>query len=135
MPMDLSSAGRSFDLSHLSMKNVKSRASFTPTNLAKQSRMTPLLPTLSISLFRDGLFCPVKCLRHYLTTTSQFRQKEGLFLAIAKPHQAVVSSTIARWLKFILVSAGVDTTIFTAHSTEGALPPKLSCQGLPFSPS
>ena len=43
-----------------------------------------------------------------------------LFLALIKPHKAVTSSTIARWLKSLLEAAGIDTTVFTAHSAQGA---------------
>ena len=42
-----------------------------------------------------------------------------LFLAIIKPHKAVTSRTIARWLKFLLESAGIDTSVFNAHSVRG----------------
>ena len=43
-----------------------------------------------------------------------------LFVAFIKPHHAVTSSTIARWLKTTLEQAGIDTAIFKAHSTRGA---------------
>ena len=43
-----------------------------------------------------------------------------LFLAIIKPHGAVPSSTIARWLKNVLKAAGIDVSIFGAHSVRGA---------------
>jgi len=41
-------------------------------------------------------------------------------VAIVKPHQAVTSVTIARWLKQLLQAAGVDITTFTSHSVRGA---------------
>jgi len=41
-------------------------------------------------------------------------------VAIVKPHQAVTSSTIARWLKQLLQAAGVDISTFTSHSVRGA---------------
>ena len=43
-----------------------------------------------------------------------------LFVAFIKPHHAVTSSTIARWLETTLEQAGIDTSIFKAHSTRGA---------------
>ena len=36
------------------------------------------------------------------------------------PHKAVTSSSIARWLRTILEEAGIDSSIFGAHSTCGA---------------
>ena len=43
-----------------------------------------------------------------------------LFIAHCKPHKPVTSSTIARWLKEIMKEAGIDTSIFKAHSCRGA---------------
>ena len=43
-----------------------------------------------------------------------------MFLALIKPYKAVTSSTIARWLKSLLEAAGIDTSVFTAHSVRGA---------------
>ncbi len=41
-------------------------------------------------------------------------------MSFIRLHKAVTSSSIARWLKTILEEAGIDTTIFGAHSTRGA---------------
>lgn len=43
---------------------------------------------------------------------------------------AVASSTIARWIKSILLSAGVDTSFCTAHSTRGASSSKAATSGV-----
>ena len=40
-----------------------------------------------------------------------------MFLAVVRPHKPVCSSTLARWLKSLLDKAGIDTSIFEAHST------------------
>ena len=55
----------------------------------------------------------------YETATRSLRdnnQETKLFLATIKPHKAVASSAIARWLKTIMERAGIDTAIFKAHS-------------------
>ena len=41
-------------------------------------------------------------------------------MSFIRPHKAVTSSSIARELKTILEEAGIDTSIFGAHSTRGA---------------
>ena len=41
-------------------------------------------------------------------------------LALIKPNKAITSSTVARWLKSLLESAGIDTSVFNAHSVRGA---------------
>ena len=43
-----------------------------------------------------------------------------MFLAVVRPHKPVCSSTLARWLKSLLDKAGIDTSIFKAHSTRSA---------------
>ena len=45
--------------------------------------------------------------------------RAALFIALIKPYKAVTSSTIARWLKSLLEAAGIDTSVFTAHSVRG----------------
>ena len=37
-----------------------------------------------------------------------------------KPHKPVSSSTVARWLKTVLNNAGIDASIFKAHSVRSA---------------
>ena len=37
-----------------------------------------------------------------------------------KPHRAVTSSTIGRWIKIVLGQAGIDTERFSGHSTRCA---------------
>ena len=43
-----------------------------------------------------------------------------MFVSFIKPHKAVTSSKIARWLRSILEHSGIDPSIFGAHSTRGA---------------
>ena len=41
-------------------------------------------------------------------------------MSFIKPHKAVTSSTIARWLRLTLEQSGIDSSIFGAHSIRGA---------------
>ena len=55
----------------------------------------------------------------YEDRTRSFRQWRGpspLFLTTIRPHNLVSSSTIAQWLKGLLGKAGIDISIFKAHS-------------------
>ena len=61
----------------------------------------------------------------YESLTSTFRpvdpaQPNKLFLAIIRPHKPDKSATLAHWIKNLLVKSGIDSNIFTAHSTRGA---------------
>lgn len=69
----------------------------------------------------DCIICPVASIEFYLSLASKMKIKSNyLFVSYRKPHLAVTPSTIARWIKTILASAGIDITSFSAHSTRGA---------------
>ena len=75
---------------------------------------------------QDPNLCPRSDLLSYIKRTESFRQignrfSEQLFISYCKPHKAVTSCTIARWQKTILKRAGIDTSIFTAHSFRSAV--------------
>ena len=89
-----------------------------------QNFFFPSLPDLPV-------LCPVLALKEYENQTRKVRAKETkLFVAIIKPHRAVTSSTIARWLKAVLKASGVDTSIFDAHSVRGASSSKAANMGI-----
>ena len=68
--------------------------------------------------------CPVACLREYIKKTENHRNRSGdsqpLFLATQRPYSPVSSTSIGRWLKLTLQDAGIDISVFKAHSTRGA---------------
>ena len=76
------------------------------------------------ALKNNGQLCPVTCLREYIKRTAKLRNHSGvnqpLFLATQKPYSPVTSTSIGRWLKLTLQDAGIDTSVFKAHSTRGA---------------
>ena len=116
---------RSADLSQLDISRMRTLANgvaFVPTVLAKQSRQgKPIEEFFFPSLPGNTPLCPVASLQAYLDKTTSLRGEETrLFVSFIRPHKAVTSSSIARWLKTILEEAGIDTSIFGAHSTRGA---------------
>ena len=116
---------RSADLSQLDTSRMRSgvnSVSFIPSTLAKQSRQgKPTEPFFFPSLPQNPILCPVRTLSVYLDKTNQVQGSETkIFLSFIKPHKAVTSSTIARWLRTILKQAGINTEIFSAHCTRGA---------------
>jgi integrase len=76
--------------------------------------------------------CPVSTFLEYRQRTSSLRSKQQsrLFIAVRKPHRPVTSATIGHWLKKTLKLSGIDTSIFTAHSTRGAATSKASTAGI-----
>jgi len=72
----------------------------------------------------DNRLRVVECLKEYERRTLSFRQQdEGasskLFLSYISPHKAVSSQRIAHWIKDMLQLAGIDTSVFSAHSVRG----------------
>ena len=69
----------------------------------------------------NSLLCPVSQTEAYMSHTQSLRGEGSLlFFSLRKPHSPVCSATIARWIKSVLQDAGIDTTVFKAHSTRAA---------------
>ena len=135
MLLALTRPSRSADLSQLNIQRRQFNPEgvvFVPDNLPKQARKGKPIKSFFFPVFPDNnSLCPVSTLRAYEERTSPLRMGETkLFLAIIKPHKAVSSSTIARWLKKLLEVAGIDTSVFSAHSTTGASSFKASNLGV-----
>ncbi|VDH89896.1 Hypothetical predicted protein [Mytilus galloprovincialis] len=91
-------------------------------DLLKQTRPGYQLPEIFIEAFKpDYRICVVHTLHEYLERTNKLRlNNTQLFLSFQKPYKPVKKGTIAKWIKQVLIMAGIDMTIFTPHSTRGA---------------
>ncbi|KAL4703248.1 hypothetical protein ACJJTC_002468 [Scirpophaga incertulas] len=86
--------------------------------LIKTSALNPNQPLLTLPYFPDRPnVCPAKCLTNYLKITSDIRKCPSLFISYKKPHLAVSVNTLSRWVKMVLSASGINTTIFSSHST------------------
>ncbi|KZS01974.1 Uncharacterized protein APZ42_001167, partial [Daphnia magna] len=73
------------------------------------------------------------CLQSYIARTSNLRKPHNakqLLIGSTKPHNPVTSATVGRWIKDQLREAGIDTSIFSAHSTRGAAASKAASSGV-----
>lgn len=78
--------------------------------------------------------CPVKNTQAYLSRSFRLRGPfVKLFISHKEPHHPVVVSTISRWVKETLKLAGINTEIFTSHSTRSAAVSKAKSLGLSMS--
>ena len=72
----------------------------------------------------DRRLCIVTVLREYLSRTKVVRKavigKTQLFLSYNKPFEPVSRETIARWIRFVMLKAGLDVSMFTPHSIRAA---------------
>ena len=97
---------------------------FQASCLAKQSKTTKPRTEFFFPGFSESPhLCPTTTLRAYEDRTRNLRvtdTQSKLFLGVIRPHRPVAPSTIARWLRTVMEKAGIDTSVFKAHSTRGA---------------
>lgn len=86
----------------------------------------------------DKLEICTKCtVTEYISRTSAFRGTDPnvrvskLFISYVKPHKQVCTDTLARWIKSVLDSSGVDTSVFKAHSVRSASTSYAYAKGVP----
>ena len=105
------------------MHILTDRYIFRVIDKVKQTRPgTHKNPLEFIAYPNDDNLCVVNHLNEYIRRTSPFRVngKNQLLLGFTKPHNPVSTDTISRWVKQVLLSAGVDTNKFKAHSIRSA---------------
>ena len=129
MLLSLTRPARSSDLANLDIryrKYLPEGVTFQPVSLAKQTRQNKPRADFFFPKFpHNPRLCPVQTLQAYERRTKELRGEstdgqQRLFLATVKPHKAVAPTTIARWLRMVLDKAGIDSSIFEAHSMRGA---------------
>ena len=94
---------------------------FTVTEKLKQFR--PGHNSIQIVLKRyreEPKLCVLNYLGLYLKRVKFLRTSNYLFVSLNKPHQAVTSDTISRWVKYVLQQSGIDTKVFGSHSVRSA---------------
>lgn len=121
----LVTAHRVQTISKISLRNVIIESSFISIkipDLLKTSRIGAKQPCLVLPFFTQRLeVCPANALSTYIEKTKDLRGEiEQLFISFKKPHKAVGSQTISRWVKDVLRGSGIDTLRFSAHSTRHA---------------
>ena len=84
-------------------------------------------------------FSLTSCLHEYSARIahkqSYFENAEGrplsrLFISNNKPYQPVQSSTLAKWLLLTMDRAGIDTTLYKAHSVRSASAMQMKLVGM-----
>lgn len=101
----------------------------------RKARHAGPLKSFYYSKFANKDLCPVDCLGFYIYITSPLRNPRNmssLLISLIEPHLPVSPSTVAHWIKRLLKDAGVNTAVFSAHSTRGADSSKASDCGVPI---
>ncbi|KAK2551172.1 hypothetical protein P5673_027932 [Acropora cervicornis] len=133
----LCSAGRSQTLGALSISNLvqhKESIQFIVTERLKTSRPgKPSVIVIFPSVPSKPHVCPMSTVSAYITRNCNLRNPTDfrLFISFVKPHRAVSPATISRWIKTVLSDAGIDISIFKAHSVRGAATSAAYNKGVP----
>ena len=117
------------------MKEVPDGYKFLPTAHIKQSRPGYKAPTVVLRAYpANPSLCVCTCLKAYLKRTKPLRDRTEtkLFVSFTKPHKRVSRETLSRWIRTVMTSAGVDTTIFKPHSTRAAATSKAKTASVPI---
>ena len=105
------------DLQHLTME--EDNYFFDVAEHIKTS--TPRSPYTRIDIAAyepDSTICPLSCLKANINKTKDLRNNETkLFISYVRPHKPVSRNSNSRWTKKTLRLCGIDTKVFTAHST------------------
>lgn len=125
MLLALCTAQRAQSMSLIDLGNIfdyENKLVITISELTKNSRPGFNHPTLEIIKFNERPnLCLYRCMKDYIQKTGPLRGAESLlFITLRKPYKAVGTQTLARWIKTVLKEAGINTNIFSAHSTRHA---------------
>lgn len=117
-------------LQDITFNAEKSIVTIRPSELLKQSKPGKHLnPIILKSLNGKRNICVVKTLLEYLERTEILRNGDSLIISTVKPFKPAARATISRWLKQILVDAGVGDT-FKPHSVRSASTSKALQKGI-----
>lgn len=92
----------------------------TIPDLIKTSRVNSLHPILKLPFYNEKPeICPARSLIEYINKTKLLRNKNtnNLFISYRNPYNKVTSQRLSNWIKNTLTCSGVDTSMFSAHST------------------
>jgi hypothetical protein len=81
----------------------------------------------------DRRLCVFTVLKEYLLRTKTLRQnnEDALLISYIKPFKPVSSNTISRWVKTVMIRAGISE-MFGAHSARSAAVSKANLNGVPI---
>lgn len=98
----------------------------------KTSGKNKVQPNIRLPFFPNTQLCVAKTMTIYLEKTEQLRnsQTNNLLITFKKPYKNASSQTISRWVKCMLTLCGIDTNIFTAHSTRHAATSAAAFKGI-----
>ena len=107
-------------IDHMDIAKDSKRITFTIYDFMKQSRPGYKNPQIVLKSFSDVDICVVTYMLAYIRRTRSVRTSPTLFISFKKPFNTVSKATLARWVKCVMISSGIDVSIFKPHSIRGA---------------
>lgn len=113
---------------------LEERVLIAMNELLKHNKVGQPLEVFQISKFnKDRRLCPWRTLKAYIKATKERRGgSDKLWISLSRPYKGVGKDTISRWIRKTLGLAGVDSNVYTAHSTRGASASKAKSIGVPL---
>jgi site-specific recombinase XerD len=111
---------------------ISDKVTIYPNHLLKQSKPGHHAQVIQLKAFRSvPALCIVETLKEYLRRTEVLRSGQKLLVSTMKPHKAVSKSTISRWIRMVMLKAGVGHE-FAPHSVRSASTSKAKLKGVPL---
>ena len=115
----------------------------TRTDLLITDRLKTSKPGKSTAVHFECLpdqpqLCTKCTVMEYILRTAAYRCTGSnlcvsrLFISYVRPHKPVTTDTLARWIKSVLRSSGIDTSVFKAHSVRSASSSHAYARGVPI---
>jgi hypothetical protein len=110
----------SIDINH--MQKMDDRYRITIRQKLKQTKIGKHIDPIELVAFNEEpRICVVQHLEEYIGRTAKLRDKHTqLLISYVKPNRPVSKDTVARWVKEVLTSSGIDTNVYGAHSSRAA---------------
>ena len=88
----------------------------------KTSKWGKPYQVLHLPKYPEPKICVYEAVSHYLdrTATLRAKNKDKLFIISRKPHTPASRDTVSGWIKCAMKKAGIDTSVYTTHSTRKA---------------
>ena len=137
----LSSTQREQTLCALDLKNKRESGtclSFVITERLKTSKPGKSTEVTFECLSDQPQICTKCTVMAYILRTAAYRCPDPnlcvsrLFISYVRPHKPVTTDTLARWIKSVLRSSGIDTSVFKAHSVRSASSSHAYARGIPI---
>ena len=94
---------------------------------------THIKPSEYFAFEEDEQLCVISSLNVYLARTKPLmKQYSQLLISYVKPNKPFAQSTVARWIKSVLLKADINVNIFGAHSVRSGSTSAAKVKGLPL---